>query len=114
MFLSFGIFDGHLVYVFYGHLVNFVVFWYIFVRFGLFSQEKSGNRAQPSFLPMIVFLSATLSSGMTGISLRLATASDFSVTELWRGSLRIKLLARVARWFVFKPKILIWVNFVGP
>jgi hypothetical protein len=22
--------------------------------------------------------------------------------------------SRVARWFVFKPKILIWVNFGGP
>jgi hypothetical protein len=24
------------------------------------------------------------------------------------------LLGRVARWFVFKPKIAIWVNFGGP
>jgi hypothetical protein len=24
------------------------------------------------------------------------------------------LLSRVARWFLFKPKILIWVNFGGP
>jgi hypothetical protein len=25
-----------------------------------------------------------------------------------------KILSRVARWFVFKPKIPIWINFGGP
>jgi hypothetical protein len=30
-------------YIFYDHLVNFVVVWYIFTRFGLFNQEKSGS-----------------------------------------------------------------------
>jgi hypothetical protein len=29
--------------IFYGHLVYFVVFWYIFPRFGILDQEKSGN-----------------------------------------------------------------------
>jgi hypothetical protein len=28
---------------FYGHLVYFVVIWYIFPRFGILYQEKSGN-----------------------------------------------------------------------
>jgi hypothetical protein len=29
--------------IFYGHLVYFVVIWYIFPRFGILDQEKSGN-----------------------------------------------------------------------
>jgi hypothetical protein len=29
------------------------------------------------------------------------------------GNSRIQIQDRVARWFVFKPKIQIWVNFVG-
>jgi hypothetical protein len=32
--------------VFYGHLVYFVVFWYIFPGFGILHQEKSGNPAK--------------------------------------------------------------------
>jgi hypothetical protein len=28
---------------FYGHLVNFVVIWYIFPPLGILDQEKSGN-----------------------------------------------------------------------
>jgi hypothetical protein len=31
--------------IFYGHLVYFVVIWYIFPRFGILYQEKSGNPA---------------------------------------------------------------------
>jgi hypothetical protein len=33
---------------FYGHLVYFVVIWYIFPRFGILDQEKSGNPVQDS------------------------------------------------------------------
>jgi hypothetical protein len=45
------IFNYHLVYFTaigntYGHLVYFVVSWYIFPRFGILYQEKSGNPAQ--------------------------------------------------------------------
>jgi hypothetical protein len=29
--------------IFYGHLVQLVVFWYSFSRFGILYQEKSGN-----------------------------------------------------------------------
>jgi hypothetical protein len=29
--------------VFYGHLVHFVVIWYIFSRLGMLYREKSGN-----------------------------------------------------------------------
>jgi hypothetical protein len=29
--------------ILFGHLVYFVVIWYIFPRFGIFYQEKSGN-----------------------------------------------------------------------
>jgi hypothetical protein len=44
-----GIFYDHLVYfttignILCGHLVYFVVIWYIFPRFGILYQEKSGN-----------------------------------------------------------------------
>jgi hypothetical protein len=43
-----GIFCDYLVYlrpleIFYGHLVYFVVIWYIFPHFGILDQEKSGN-----------------------------------------------------------------------
>jgi hypothetical protein len=31
--------------IFYGHLVHVVVIWYIFPRFGILDQEKSGNPA---------------------------------------------------------------------
>jgi hypothetical protein len=31
--------------LFYGHLVHFVVIWYIFPRFGISYREKSGNPA---------------------------------------------------------------------
>jgi hypothetical protein len=31
--------------IFYGHLVYFVVIWYIFPGFGILNQEKSGNPA---------------------------------------------------------------------
>jgi hypothetical protein len=30
---------------YYGHLVHFVVIWYMFSHFGILYQEKSGNRA---------------------------------------------------------------------
>jgi hypothetical protein len=34
--------------------------------------------------------------------------------EIRTRDLLIRWRSRVARWFVFKPKIPIWVNFVGP
>jgi hypothetical protein len=35
--------------VFYGHLVYFVVIWYILPRFGMLNREKSGNPASHSY-----------------------------------------------------------------
>jgi hypothetical protein len=35
--------------IFLGHLVYFVVIWYIFPRFGILDQEKSGNPAWGNF-----------------------------------------------------------------
>jgi hypothetical protein len=29
--------------IFYGHLVYFLIIWYIFPRFGILDREKSGN-----------------------------------------------------------------------
>jgi hypothetical protein len=40
--------------IFYFHLVYFVVIWYIFSRFGILDQEKSGN-------PAVTAVDATLS-----------------------------------------------------
>jgi hypothetical protein len=39
----FCLFDGQMVYVFYVHLVHFLVIWHIFPRFGMLYREKSGN-----------------------------------------------------------------------
>jgi hypothetical protein len=33
--------------IFYGHLVQFVIIWYIFSCFGILYQEKSGNPGGP-------------------------------------------------------------------
>jgi hypothetical protein len=49
-----GILYGYLVYLqpivnFYGHLINFVVIWYNFSRFGMVHQEKSGNPGAKDF-----------------------------------------------------------------
>jgi hypothetical protein len=38
---------------FHGHLVYFVVIWYIFPRFGILYQEKSGNPAGESGFELI-------------------------------------------------------------
>jgi hypothetical protein len=35
--------------IFYGHLVHFVVIWYIFLRFGTLYREKSGNPVNGAF-----------------------------------------------------------------
>jgi hypothetical protein len=51
---SFGIFQ--VICYFYGHLVflwsfgNVVVIWFIFPRFGMFCEEKSGNPAIPNLV----------------------------------------------------------------
>jgi hypothetical protein len=43
-----GISNGYLVFlrlldIFYEHLLYFLVIWYIYPRFGMLYQEKSGN-----------------------------------------------------------------------
>jgi hypothetical protein len=53
-----SIFYGHLVFlrpfgILYGHLVHFKVIWYIFPRFGMLYQGKSGN------LPLIISYSSS-------------------------------------------------------
>jgi hypothetical protein len=39
--------------IFYGHLVYLVVIWYIFPRFGILDQEKSGN-PDPNTTPVLI------------------------------------------------------------
>jgi hypothetical protein len=48
--------------------------------------------------------------------LRLMVVSPSTSFETWMEILPIlgRLPTRVARWFSFKPKIRIWVNFGGP
>jgi hypothetical protein len=36
---------------FYGHLVYFVAIWYIFPRFGILDQEKTGNPDIHTYIP---------------------------------------------------------------
>jgi hypothetical protein len=44
--------------IFYGHLVYLVVIWYIFHRFGILYQEKSGNPALRSvYTRTVIFVS---------------------------------------------------------
>jgi hypothetical protein len=43
----------NLVYVFYGHFVYFMVTWYIFPRFGMLYDEKSGNPAALQRQPLV-------------------------------------------------------------
>jgi hypothetical protein len=55
-----GIFFGHLehftaICLFYNHLGNFVAIWYIFPRFGILCQEKSGTPIRHLFV-FILFL----------------------------------------------------------
>jgi hypothetical protein len=49
-----------------GHLVYFVVIWYIFSRFGTLYQEKSGSPAKdarkPTYLSVVVRLLETILS----------------------------------------------------
>jgi hypothetical protein len=59
-----GIFYGQLVClrpfcIFYGHLVYFVVIWYIILRFGILYHEKSGS-------PVVVFRQTSLRRGLAG------------------------------------------------
>jgi hypothetical protein len=39
--------------IIYGHFVCFVVIWYMFSRFGMLYQEKSGNPAQDLILDFV-------------------------------------------------------------
>jgi hypothetical protein len=63
-----------------------VVIWYIFSRFGILHQEKSGNSA--------------------------SVRHQMNLLHLPEKRLN-RVPARVARWHIFKPKIPIWVNFGG-
>jgi hypothetical protein len=39
--------------IFYGYLVQFVLIWHIFSRFGILYQEKSGNPVQQLFCKQV-------------------------------------------------------------
>jgi hypothetical protein len=105
---------------FYDHLVYFTTFGYILwpfdilSRFGMLYQEKSGNPAKgqnfgpsghPVCGPSFLFMTAKICAGYSNSLLVFNTVSK---TEF------IPTQNRVARWFVFKPKVSIWVNLGGP
>jgi hypothetical protein len=73
---------------------NLVVYLYIFPHFGILNKEKSGNPARNRCV-MLCHTMRPKSGSILGLS---------------HGG---EVAARVARWFVFKPKIQIWVNFGG-
>jgi hypothetical protein len=108
--------------IFYTHLVYFMVIWYISPHFGMLYQEKSGNPAASSSLPFLLnFLRAHFNFFCF---LYLLNGQNFHSVAHPRGYIKrgksvafctnVNFLVRVARWFVFKPKIPIWVNFGGP
>jgi hypothetical protein len=137
---SFGIFCGYLAYFVAIYLVYFMVIWHMLWSFGIFfpfwfvlpskiwqpwlsapphSREpivpaedvvnktkkrfifrppkiRLGTMAPPKFF---VFAEATRKNGIS------ANSWDSLLGHVFR---------RVARWFIFNPKIPIWVNFGGP
>jgi hypothetical protein len=110
-----------------GPLGNVMAIWYTFPRFGILSQEKSGNPG---------FDTKYAQQNLEAIP-KTKTKQSFKFSHTWVATLahkkqwmttksRGELLPlfgaehthvqrvdgiRVARWFVFKPKIQIWVNF---
>jgi hypothetical protein len=79
--------------LFYKYLVYFVFIWYIFSGFGIMCQEN---------LATLHRTSAYLSNNKHGTK------------DCWQPDVGyVRMYTRVARWYIFKPKISIWVNFVG-
>jgi hypothetical protein len=78
--------------------------WYIFSGVGVIHQEKSGNPDS--------FLKIFFQTSPNAQSLQLSPSNPVSAKLALRNN-RNALQCRVARWFVFKPKIQIWVHFVG-
>jgi hypothetical protein len=123
---------------FYDHLVHFVLICYIFYGFGVTYQQKSGN---PANEPSLIRIGAWkhLSPIKCGKYFKAVVSGQFNkaiklkVVKFNQVFLQIlsplpqkrippigifKIMKtsvglRVARWFVFKPKIQIWVNFRG-
>jgi hypothetical protein len=58
---------------FYGHMVNVMVIWYIFPRFGMLNREKSGN-------PVLHWFSHRVSMGL--FDLHLFASSSGSICLL--------------------------------
>jgi hypothetical protein len=89
--------------IFWGNLVHCLVIWYIFSRFGMLSQDKSGSPAH-EWVRLALLSWKRLA--------RLAT--DFLSSKVLEGGVKpifvqLHVRSRVARWYVFKPNIPIWV-----
>jgi hypothetical protein len=72
---------------FHGHLVYFWVVWYIFLPFWYVLPRKSGNPGLEAQVGIV----------------------ERSWTGVKNSSAEKK--SRVARWYILKPKIPVWVNF---
>jgi hypothetical protein len=81
--------------------------WYIFSHFGIIYQEKSGNPGpEASFLDPKEEKSADNFISSNSFLLLLETALRMLRFES-------QLKAGVARWYILKPNIPIWINFGG-
>jgi hypothetical protein len=106
----FGICYGHLVHICYGHLgfvmviwyTYFVVFWYIFTRFETLYQEKSGNPAIEMKIGRSISIAKLEPSPLCQNEDPPAEEDFFKLNKRKTISL---LRSRVARWYIFKPKI---------
>jgi hypothetical protein len=101
--------------IFYGHLVNFMVIWYIFLHFGILDQEKSGNpdRLRSRIWQLSCVPHFSNDGDKNTQTTFLTRQRRHQKVTAFETCSRLTLGGRVARWFVFKPKIPIWVNFVG-
>jgi hypothetical protein len=102
-----------LVFIFYGRLFYFTVISDILWSFGTID----GYLVHFSVLVCCKkknLATLTLTDRQANKKVKASITLESSVEDARRQSFRLRSLSlRVARWFVFKPKIQIWVNFGG-
>jgi hypothetical protein len=69
--------------IFHGHLVYFVVIWYIFPRFGILYREKSGNPV-PNSRKVDVRLREQLEQPEINCQALAWLKIEFNLVELWK------------------------------
>jgi hypothetical protein len=87
-----------------------VVIWHIFPRFGILLHEKSGNPVSDGDAYDELLTREEIQTVITKMNLLMALERvEECVTNF-----DLQVGGLVARWFIFIPKILIWVYFGGP